>query len=75
MNVLLFNGCSDNGPETTGRKLSAYLHQQLIEKVIPFPRSMFRKVIFRFFSSVCHSRRLRSRRWSRLFCNPIYRSG
>ncbi|WP_431210471.1 hypothetical protein ACQ86N_31350 [Puia sp. P3] len=32
MNVLLFNGCSDNGPETTGRKLSAYLHQQLVAR-------------------------------------------
>ena len=32
MNVLLFNGCSDNRPETTGRKLSAYLNQQLIDK-------------------------------------------
>src|SRR5579871_3170794 len=30
MNVLLFNGCSDNRPETTGRKLSAYLQEQLI---------------------------------------------
>jgi len=32
MNVLLFNGCSDNRPETTGRKLSAYLHQLLLDK-------------------------------------------
>jgi arsenical resistance protein ArsH len=32
MNVLLFNGCSDTKPDTTGRKLSAYLHQQLIAK-------------------------------------------
>lgn len=32
MNVLLFNGCSDNGPETTGRRISAYLHQQLTDK-------------------------------------------
>jgi arsenical resistance protein ArsH len=32
MNVLLFNGCSDTRPETTGRKLSAYLHQQIIKK-------------------------------------------
>lgn len=32
MNVLLFNGCSDNRPETTGRKISAYLHQQLTDK-------------------------------------------
>ncbi len=32
MNVLLFNGCSDTRPETTGRKLSAYLHGQLTEK-------------------------------------------
>jgi len=32
MNVLLFNGCSDNGPETTGRKLSSYLHQQLVAR-------------------------------------------
>jgi arsenic resistance protein ArsH len=32
MNVLLFNGCSDTKPDTTGRKLSAYLHQQLIGK-------------------------------------------
>jgi arsenic resistance protein ArsH len=32
MNVLIFNGCSDNKPETTGRKLSAYLHEQLTDK-------------------------------------------
>ncbi len=32
MNVLLFNGCSDTRPETTGRKLSAYLQEQLGEK-------------------------------------------
>ncbi len=32
MNVLLFNGCSDTKPETTGRKLSAYLHQQIIQQ-------------------------------------------
>ena len=32
MNVLLFNGCSDTKPDTTGRKLSAYLLQQLITK-------------------------------------------
>ncbi len=32
MNVLLFNGCSDDRPETTGRKISAYLHQQLADK-------------------------------------------
>jgi arsenical resistance protein ArsH len=32
MNVLLFNGCSDTKPETTGRKLTAYLHQLLHEK-------------------------------------------
>jgi arsenic resistance protein ArsH len=31
MNVLLFNGCSDTRPETTGRKLSAYLHNLLAE--------------------------------------------
>ena len=30
--MLLFNGCSDTGTETTGRKLSAYLQQQLIGK-------------------------------------------
>jgi arsenic resistance protein ArsH len=32
MNVLLFNGCSDTRPETTGRKLSAYLHHQLLNQ-------------------------------------------
>jgi arsenic resistance protein ArsH len=32
MNVLLFNGCSDTKPDTTGRKLTAYLHQQIIQK-------------------------------------------
>ena len=32
MNVLIFNGCSDSKPETTGRKLAAYLHEQLTEK-------------------------------------------
>ena len=32
MNVLLFNGCSDTRPETTGRKITAYLHQQLNDK-------------------------------------------
>ena len=32
MNVLIFNGCSDSKPETTGRKLAAYLHEQLAEK-------------------------------------------
>jgi len=32
MNVLIFNGCSDNKPDTTGRKLSAYLHEQLTDK-------------------------------------------
>lgn len=32
MNVLLFNGCSDTRPETTGRKITAYLHQLLIDK-------------------------------------------
>ncbi len=32
MNVLLFNGCSDTRPDTTGRKLSAWLQQQLVEK-------------------------------------------
>ena len=29
MKVLLFNGCSDKRPESTGRRLSAYLHRQL----------------------------------------------
>src|ERR1700761_7389484 len=32
MNVLLFNGCSDTRPETTGRKITAYLHQELKNK-------------------------------------------
>lgn len=32
MNVLLFNGCSDTRPETTGRKIMAYLHQLLTDK-------------------------------------------
>src|ERR1700743_3646884 len=32
MNVLLFNGCSDTRPDTTGRKITAYLHQLLINK-------------------------------------------
>jgi arsenic resistance protein ArsH len=30
MNVLIFNGCSDTGQETTGRRLDAYLHEQLV---------------------------------------------
>lgn len=29
MNVLIFNGCSDYKPESTGRRLTAYLHEQL----------------------------------------------
>ena len=29
MNVLIFNGCSDYKPDTTGRRLTAYLHEQL----------------------------------------------
>jgi arsenical resistance protein ArsH len=29
MNVLIFNGCSDYKPETTGRRLTAYLHERL----------------------------------------------
>jgi arsenic resistance protein ArsH len=29
MNALIFNGCSDYKPETTGRRLAAYLHEQL----------------------------------------------
>jgi arsenic resistance protein ArsH len=29
MNVLIFNGCSDYKPETTGRRLATYLHEQL----------------------------------------------
>ena len=32
MKVLLFNGCSDPRPESTGRRISGYLHQQLSEK-------------------------------------------
>ncbi|HXB95554.1 MAG TPA: NADPH-dependent FMN reductase [Puia sp.] len=32
MNVLLFNGCSDQRPDSTGRRISAYLHRQLSEK-------------------------------------------
>jgi arsenical resistance protein ArsH len=32
MNVLIFNGCSDYKPETTGRRLSAYLREQLAAK-------------------------------------------
>ena len=32
MNILLFNGCSDTRPETTGRKITSYLHHQLREK-------------------------------------------
>ena len=32
MNVLLFNGCSDTRPETTGRKISAYLRSELVDK-------------------------------------------
>lgn len=32
MNVLLFNGCSDTLPGTTGRKITAYLHQLLEAK-------------------------------------------
>jgi NAD(P)H-dependent FMN reductase len=32
MNVLLFNGCSDTRPETTGRKISGYLRRELIDK-------------------------------------------
>jgi arsenic resistance protein ArsH len=31
MNVLLFNGCSDERPESTGRKITAYLRGQLVE--------------------------------------------
>lgn len=30
MNVLIFNGCSDYKPETTGRRLSGYLQDQLV---------------------------------------------
>jgi arsenical resistance protein ArsH len=29
MNALIFNGCSDYKPDTTGRRLAAYLHEQL----------------------------------------------
>ncbi|HTR31107.1 MAG TPA: NADPH-dependent FMN reductase [Puia sp.] len=29
MNVLIFNGCSDYKPSTTGRRLAGYLHEQL----------------------------------------------
>jgi arsenical resistance protein ArsH len=29
MNVLIFNGCSDYKPETTGRRLAGYLHEQM----------------------------------------------
>ena len=29
MNVLIFNGCSDYKPETTGRRIAAYLHEQM----------------------------------------------
>jgi arsenic resistance protein ArsH len=29
MNVLIFNGCSDYKPDTTGRRLASYLHEQL----------------------------------------------
>jgi len=32
MNVLLFNGCSDPRPESTGRRISGYLHRQLTDK-------------------------------------------
>ena len=32
MKVLLFNGCSDQRPESTGRRISAYLYRQLSEK-------------------------------------------
>ena len=32
MKVLLFNGCSDRRPESTGRRISDYLHGQLTEK-------------------------------------------
>ena len=35
MSVLLFNGCSDNRPDTTGRRLTNYLHEQLTEKGFP----------------------------------------
>lgn len=29
MNVLIFNGCSDYKPATTGRRIAAYLHEQM----------------------------------------------
>jgi arsenic resistance protein ArsH len=29
MNVLIYNGCSDYKPETTGRRIAAYLHEQM----------------------------------------------
>jgi arsenic resistance protein ArsH len=29
MNVLIFNGCSDYKPESTGRRLAGYLHEQM----------------------------------------------
>lgn len=32
MKVLLFNGCSDPRPDSTGRRISAYLFRQLSEK-------------------------------------------
>jgi arsenic resistance protein ArsH len=32
MNVLLFNGCSDQRAESTGHRISDYLHRQLSEK-------------------------------------------
>jgi arsenic resistance protein ArsH len=32
MNVLIFNGCSDYKPDTTGRRLAAYLHEQLASR-------------------------------------------
>jgi arsenic resistance protein ArsH len=32
MNVLLFNGCGDPRPESTGRRISGYLHRQLTDK-------------------------------------------
>ena len=35
MSVLLFNGCSDNRPDTTGRRLTNYLNEQLTEKGFP----------------------------------------
>ncbi|HXD76898.1 MAG TPA: NAD(P)H-dependent oxidoreductase [Puia sp.] len=39
MNVLIFNGCSDYKPETTGRRLSGYFQEQLAARefsVTPF---------------------------------------